>query len=137
MTPVNVLPKRIQRSAAHHQWLNECISNHSICAQKSDDDPISAKFLPTRLLDIQTPCAAAESNPHCKVVVTSETAVQGPYATLSHCWGTEPIKTLKISTIEDMKRGIIISEFPKTFQDAIVIARQSRTKALDETFPAG
>jgi hypothetical protein len=109
-----------------YQWLKECTSSHVICAQKSED---SAPFTPTRLLDTR-PQGAAESNLSCKLVVTSETGVQAPYATLSHCWGAEPIETLTSSTLEAMKLGIVISELSQTFRDAIVIARHLRIRYL-------
>lgn len=44
------------------------------------------------------------------------------YAALSHCWGAVvPTRTTK-ANYEQMKEGILISELPRTFRDAIKIA---------------
>ncbi|KAH7411709.1 heterokaryon incompatibility protein-domain-containing protein, partial [Phaeosphaeria sp. MPI-PUGE-AT-0046c] len=61
---------------------------------------------------------------HVKLV---ETAGQlGHYACLSHSWGgLQPLRTtLEPDTLADFKKGIEWSQLPRTFQDAVVVARK-------------
>lgn len=46
------------------------------------------------------------------------------YFTLSHCWGKVPLFHLDSSTLKAMKLGMPISALPRTFQDAVQIARK-------------
>lgn len=52
------------------------------------------------------------------------------YMTLSHCWGNATFLTLTMSTIEQLMEGVLISSLPRTFQDAIWVARQMESKYL-------
>lgn len=45
------------------------------------------------------------------------------YIALSHRWGGQVSLQLKTATLDDFKRGIPFSSFPKTFQDAITVCR--------------
>lgn len=49
--------------------------------------------------------------------------MRGKYIALSHCWGGQVSLQLKSHTIDNFKKGILFSHFPKTFQDAITICR--------------
>ena len=55
---------------------------------------------------------------------TEERPPDSQYVTLSHCWGQIPIKTLLEANISKFTEGIDAAELPKTFRDAIVIARR-------------
>ncbi|KAF1949897.1 HET-domain-containing protein [Byssothecium circinans] len=63
-------------------------------------------------------------------LVETEDWAHGPghgdarYVTLSHCWGTDAQKQMKLDSknIEDFKRGIRLSDLPKTFRHAIEFA---------------
>ena len=52
---------------------------------------------------------------------------KGKYITLSHCWGPDqsqlPLLTTK-DNLEAHKRGIELSQLPKTFQNAVTVARK-------------
>ena len=52
---------------------------------------------------------------------------KGKYIALSHCWGTNqeqlPLRTTK-DKLEDYKQHIEFSELPRTFQDAVTVARE-------------
>lgn len=50
--------------------------------------------------------------------------------TLSHCWGTTDIPTLRESCIDSMKEGIVWSSLPKTFQDAVTVTMWFKIKYL-------
>lgn len=55
---------------------------------------------------------------------------RGRYAALSHCWGdVTPLKTTK-GTIDELRRGIELSRFPRTFQDAVSVCRRLQIKYL-------
>src|SRR5271170_6607810 len=46
------------------------------------------------------------------------------YFTLSHCWGKVPLFHLNSSTLKVTKLGMPISALPRTFQDAMQVARK-------------
>ena len=79
-------------------------------------------MLPTRLLDISLP----QDSPIFLVYtrnlpVSSEVPL---YATLSHCWGEKkPLRTL-LSNVNSFHNGIPFGGLPRTFQDAISVARE-------------
>ena len=58
---------------------------------------------------------------------------QGPYASLSYCWGPDSKNVYKttLENLDSRKERIIWSELPKTFQDAFHITRESGFSALD------
>jgi len=67
------------------RWMKTCLENHPKCKVKRAD----RDFLPTRLLDVG-PFSNNTGDlvpSHIKVVETASAKIQGPYATLSHCWG--------------------------------------------------
>ncbi|KAF2473210.1 HET-domain-containing protein [Lindgomyces ingoldianus] len=43
------------------------------------------------------------------------------YLTLSHCWGSGPVYTLRSDNLDSLKLDIPFSELPQTFQDALEI----------------
>ena len=45
------------------------------------------------------------------------------YVALSHCWGQSPIIVLTKDNLNQFKDGIAISDLPKRFREAILIAR--------------
>lgn len=70
--------------------------------------------LPTRVIDVED----------LKVIETTEGQKQ-PYVALSHCWGL-PTKESFITTrdnFDDMKKGFVLDDAPKTFRDAIEVTR--------------
>lgn len=84
-----------------------------------------APELPDRLIDLNG--LGAES------VKLVETAGQlGHYACLSHSWGNQqPLRTtLDPDTLTAFKEGILWGALPKTFQDAIIVARKFEIQYL-------
>lgn len=95
------------------QWLAQCREHHDRC-----NATVPEPWAPTRLLDI-----GEEGDEYVRLVERDSMLQKQPYATLSHCWGTaQLIKTTK-STILERFRGIDNEDLPKTFVDAIRIAR--------------
>jgi len=91
-----------------------------------DSDP---GFYPTRLIEL-----GSKDDPHVKLRVMKNAthrndALDKPsrhYITLSHCWGKKGNHfSLQTSNLDDFRtRGIPLKELPKTFSDAIHLARQ-------------
>jgi Heterokaryon incompatibility protein (HET) len=96
------------------QWLQHCKTTHSKCNQTSQ-----ANWLPTRVLNVGT-----FSEPCLRLHITDERPPNSQYITLSHCWGQLQIKRLLKANISEFSEGIDVAELPKTFQDAVVIARR-------------
>lgn len=98
----------LSRAAA---WVHNCVENHEHCNA-------STAPLPSRLLDLNYP-----SSPDGIRLWEAEGA-HGHYATLSHCWGESGHFTTSRASIAARKQGIKLEEMPKTFQDAVIIARR-------------
>ena len=92
-------------------WLKHCQEQHRSCSQH-----VAPNWYPSRLLDI--------SQASIRLRHTSKERVSGPYATLSHCWGTERFWVLCTETLPELVRGVPLSSFPTTFQQAIITARR-------------
>ena len=104
------------------RWIEECISSHEYCGRGEEGAP-----LPSRLLDV-TPIYG-EAGSGVRLVQTTD--ARGTYACLSHCWGKAPIEARTTRhTLDAFKRLIPWSLLPKTFQDAITIARKLRIQYL-------
>ena len=68
------------------EWLTQCQERHLSCSKQVETD-----WHPTRLLDIS-------KDPIC-LRNSSKEQISGPYATLSHCWGTERFWVLSTDTM--------------------------------------
>lgn len=101
--------RRIDPIETAKALLDDCVATHANChSQKTFDAP-------TRLVSI--------GNHEVKLILTKNLEKCPPYATLSYCWGTKPFLKLTTKTMDGFLRTIEDSELPKTFQDAILIAR--------------
>lgn len=76
-------------------------------------------WTPTRLLDVG---AVRTTQSSISLVEGSSKPSDLEYMTLSHCWGSKPFLTLTQTNIERLKNHILITELPKTFQDAVIVA---------------
>ena len=103
------------------RWFQLCSSTHSRCRPISCDSNF-----PTRLLDLD----ACETHASVRVTVTDTNPREGEYMTLSHCWGAAQFIKLQRSNIEELRQGIQLSELPRTFQDAVAIARWFKVRYL-------
>jgi hypothetical protein len=93
-------------------WLKECGDNHT-CILKEQS------FLPTRLLDLND----VDTTGQIRLVLSQDIDSRARYVTLSHCWGGDVPFQLREETREKMIRGFDVEEMPKTFRDAITVAR--------------
>jgi hypothetical protein len=112
-------------SSSTSQWLNdrvkECLSTHSDCHAVSQ----SAAYLPTRVIDVGS-CAETWTR-RVHIVHPAIENLQGPYTTLSYCWGgaqDSSLKTTNLQKYEDPLFGINIANLPKKLQDAILVTRR-------------
>lgn len=92
-------------------WIETCNQEHK-CMPNA-----SAAYIPTRVLDIRDDCV--------RLLETTHTRIAATYACLSHCWGkgSELLCTTS-SNRQAFQTHIFWNSLPRTFQDAISIARQ-------------
>jgi hypothetical protein len=99
-------------TALTQHWLEQCITGHERC-----NAVVAEPWAPTRLVYI-----GGEDQHHVRLIC-SQTAAPEQYATLSHVWGDHvPVKTLT-DTLEAFLQVIPVATLPKTFTDAIDVAR--------------
>ena len=75
--------------------------------------------MPTRVLDVKDKLSST-----VRLIETRAEAVNGPYATLSHCWGHDKVIKLTTASIHSLRFGIAMSELPTLYQDAITVCRR-------------
>lgn len=92
-------------------WMRTCLSEHRDCDSRRDH-----RWHPTRLLDV--------SGTKTRLIKTSQEQPTAPYATLSHCWGTEQFPMLTAENLPSFEAGLLPSEFPATFCDAIKVTKE-------------
>ncbi|KAK4458258.1 heterokaryon incompatibility protein-domain-containing protein [Cladorrhinum samala] len=97
------------------QWLQDCRSRHGECRQ-------DVKIRPARLLDLSSVALSGE----VKLVLTADIpAADVRYTALSHCWGTgtsEPPPKTNGHNQQNHMRGILLTDLPRNFQDAVAIS---------------
>ena len=99
-------------------WLRKCLKNHERCGRGQDPD-----FSPPRLLDV--------SGNEPRLILTNLETPDGPYATLSHCWGPNPtFLRLTSSLIKEMQIQILTERLPENFRNAVQICRRLQVKYL-------
>ncbi|KAF7889740.1 uncharacterized protein EAF02_002155 [Botrytis sinoallii] len=101
------------------KWISHCDNEHGACAGSR-----KASRVPTRVLDV---VGKALNRGSVFLVESDEMKLESeknlPYITLSHCWGkTQPLTTTR-DNFAAHKEEIPLGNLPKTFQDAIMIAR--------------
>ena len=106
-------------------WLNVCewACDHGPCAKSLAGEWIDGLYpfesdalFPRQVLDIDTNLIR---------LVETELGDTGYYTALSYCWGRQenhPPKTT-CKNFKSHLAGILLSTFPKTFQDAVKITR--------------
>jgi hypothetical protein len=115
-----VSPK--SHSALVQSWITHCLQTHSACGQSPDC------VLPTRLLDISPRLDSSV------ILVTTQSLPISPevplYATLSHCWGVKHFIKTTLSNVSSFTTSIPFDDLPRTFQDAISLARELGIKYI-------
>ncbi|PKS13174.1 hypothetical protein jhhlp_000518 [Lomentospora prolificans] len=95
--------------------ISECASSHVLGGEGRDVS------LPTRLVDVRP----QQKDGRGGVRLALTTGKPGTYASLSHCWGKDPmpIKTLESNLTEHLD-FIAFDSLPKTVQHAVAITRE-------------
>ena len=91
-------------------WLHNCLNNHSSCGARH---PSAEPFVPTRLLDVGTAGA-----PQLRLVLGASLDPESPYFALSHRWGTNEHRILRLSNVETYQTAIPLSDISPTVRDA-------------------
>ncbi|KAG8161309.1 hypothetical protein KVR01_009573 [Diaporthe batatas] len=101
-------------------WMDSCGKRHKVCAPApSDDSPL----LPSRVIDV------TQDGLDPRLVVSDE-GQRGQYAALSHCWGGLQILQTNAATLAQYQDNIPLDELPRSFKDAITIARKLQIQFL-------
>ncbi|KAK3936737.1 heterokaryon incompatibility protein-domain-containing protein [Diplogelasinospora grovesii] len=96
-------------------WLAKCAPEHSACATAG----CSSTKLPTRVIDVGDSCTRPP-----RLYVPGE-GEEGRYIALSYRWGPSSMRRL-MTTLDNMSShcaGIALERFPRTYRDAIRVAR--------------
>ncbi|KAH7305851.1 hypothetical protein B0I35DRAFT_492482 [Stachybotrys elegans] len=111
--PILPEPGSLEQLTLLKEWLKICDSTHSSCCPQ-DEEKLAT---PTRLIRVTEPM---------RLVMCNENETY-KYVVLSHCWGStekgEVFKTTK-ANIEKLQTSISIDVLPRTFRDAITLARK-------------
>jgi hypothetical protein len=98
-----------------YDWYKTCRESHETCQRLGTQE----RFAPSRLIDV-----GAEGNNIWRLCLYPEDMADPPnYLTLSYRWAQNPTIVLLSSTIDDFRRGAPIDSLPRTFRDAITVAR--------------
>jgi Heterokaryon incompatibility protein (HET) len=99
-------------------WLRTCISQqHSHCSSRASAHP--TRQLPSRLIEVTHGNTARL----CTIDGTNDNRLI-EYLALSHRWGSRPPQMLTSSSETMLRRGVNISAFCRTFQDAIMVTKR-------------
>jgi Heterokaryon incompatibility protein (HET) len=99
------------------EWVNYCVDHHD-CSEsffETDSGPLAS---PSRLLDLKA------FTKDCLDLQLTEEPVPGcVYATLSHCWGSnpDPRHQTTTSSLQHRKRRIPYTDLPATFRDTVLV----------------
>ncbi|KLU84479.1 hypothetical protein MAPG_03521 [Magnaporthiopsis poae ATCC 64411] len=94
------------------ECMQKCQTNHKICRAAATQPP----WYPTRLIQVE--------DSQARLIITRDTPPQGPYATLSHCWGgCSDVTQCTSNNLEELKNGIELASLPANFRDAIHATR--------------
>jgi Heterokaryon incompatibility protein (HET) len=101
------------------------VSRHPYCSYHGAQSSASEQPpLPTRVIDV----GSLGSTEEPRLLETKNKS--GAYATLSHCWGaSQPLVTTK-DTFKERQQRLPLRDLPKTFQDAVLLARGLRIRYL-------
>ncbi|KAJ0124601.1 HET-domain-containing protein [Diaporthe amygdali] len=114
--------RRIPDSTGHKSvleigkmWMENCERSHNC---EISNGPVDSEWYPKRLIYI--PEATSP-----RLLETSSERPHGRYATLSHCWGSNPsFVTLTSANLNHFRRGIPVDILASSFRDAMVICNR-------------
>ncbi|ETS74925.1 hypothetical protein PFICI_13409 [Pestalotiopsis fici W106-1] len=95
------------------KWYTICKQTHHNCRLSEQN----STFRPKRLIQVY------EKDSEVWSLVDETMGIVEPYATLSHCWGASQPRRLMKEDLPRFKERNLVSELPKTFVDAIDVAK--------------
>ena len=101
-------------------WIADCVGQHDCSTRLMlEEHDTGLQLWPSRLVDVQ-----AFDSPCEDVRLVDNDGSRDKYITLSYCWGHS--RTFKTTTrsVRLRKACITFDSLPKTFQDAVLIARR-------------
>lgn len=99
----------------------ECLTQHSRCRMLTQDN----KYLPTRLVDV-----GQLGDDTVRLRNRDAIPLGSLYVALSHCWGAHQPVTLNADTEQNLRTGIEVEAFPKTFKDAFFVCQTNNIRFL-------
>lgn len=125
-------------------WLARCVETHDECQSHivaavmadnegtgvghSDENDTGLPPLPSRILDLGTD---QDDSSVIKLIECGGPAgPRGEYACLSHCWGSTVLTKTTRESYKARASGILISDLPKTFRDAVTVSRRLAIRYL-------
>ncbi|KAF5544825.1 heterokaryon incompatibility protein [Fusarium phyllophilum] len=95
-------------------WISQCKQKHLDDSLRTG---VAGLWYPTRLLDL----GHLESISTPRLIETANNLPQGPYLTLSHCWGKKQLICATKENLQHLYNGVY--NLPQTFQDAIAATK--------------
>lgn len=115
-------------------WIRECREGHKKCQLGYVRGEIARAGRPDmedrrlrevyRDEDVELPTRVLDVGATVRLVEAVEIGGRGCYAALSHCWGQSQHVTTTQGDYAQRKAGIVFSELPKTFRDAVMATRK-------------
>ncbi|KAF5592825.1 heterokaryon incompatibility protein [Fusarium pseudocircinatum] len=102
------------------EWHKACSDSHGLCQRLRS----SPKFAPSRLIDINS------GNTWRLRLYPQDITDPPEYMTLSYRWAKTPSISLLSSNFEVFRKGAPTSQLPKTFREAITVARRFSIRYL-------
>lgn len=96
------------------EWIRRCLGEHTRCKLYN----AHAQSTPTRLIHVKGNAGRLQA----RVCEGEDRPTNSRYLTLSHCWGSAPIYTLKTTNIVSLTKEIPILKLPQVFQDTFSVA---------------
>lgn len=120
-SPLLPEPASSSQFALLNEWLYVCRETHnhghSTGRPSNDIHKVLPEELPTRVVDV-----GSHDHPRLQLI-DSESMRSQEYMAFSHCWGEGPLFSTLTSTIHELRQGFDINLLPRSFQDAITVAR--------------
>ncbi|KAI1381168.1 heterokaryon incompatibility protein-domain-containing protein [Hypoxylon crocopeplum] len=100
----------VEWAAAMQSLIFQCEASHHGCTSQTRN------HLPSRVLHIT---GDLQTFPQVRLHITQKEGQEGQYAALSYCWGKSQRFILTHENLNSLQGGIVDSDLPQTFKDAI------------------
>jgi len=97
------------------QWIAECTANHKRCQFSG------VPRLPSRVLDVGPAVDGVSVTLH---ITNPHSPEHQEYVALSYCWGGPQPITTTLATLQSLRTGAEVAQFPQTIRDAIEVTRK-------------